>query len=297
MKILNWTDIDLDGIVSHMNIKWAFEGKNITRKHSTAHNFRENILEWLKDNSFEDYDKVYITDIDVSSSYDLIDKPNVTVIDHHESHVENMPEYEHMTNIVYEESSCAKQCYKYFKEEFNTNYTKERKKLILLTDDYDSHALKIKESMYLNIVFWNLNSGSRFDTFIKMFDNGFKGWTAQQKSIIDIHYKELEILLEKLEIFEADIKLHGKKRKVMSTFARTKINDVAVHLLDQGAEIAIVVNPRTKHVSFRANKDNTEVELDKLSAKIADGGGHKTSSGGQITDDFLKFTKLFKPIS
>ena len=298
MKILNWTHYDLDGIVSYINVKWAFEGHDVKLETTSPQEFRKDLTKWLEENSLDDYDHVYITDLDVADSYDLIDKSNVIVIDHHSSHVDNMPKYSNMNNIVRVETSCAKMMYQHFNKDLGINYSAAQKKLILLTDDYDQYALKIPESLMLNTVFWSLNITTRFETFTKMFHDGFNGWSPQQEAIIDVFNKELKNLIKSLEIFEADITLQGKKRKVLSTFVNTKINEIAIHLLkDIGADIAIVVNLKSKHISFRAHKEDESIDLSKIAAKLAGGGGHKTSAGGVITDDFMKFTKLFNKVS
>jgi oligoribonuclease NrnB/cAMP/cGMP phosphodiesterase (DHH superfamily) len=55
----------------------------------------------------------------------------------------------------------------------------------------------------------------------------------------------------------------------------------------------MVMNLRTRRVSFRKNKENIpELDLGKLAQSIAEGGGHKHSSGGKITEQVLTLTKM-----
>ena len=57
--------------------------------------------------------------------------------------------------------------------------------------------------------------------------------------------------------------------------------------------MGIVVNLKTQSVSFRRAK-NSAINVAKLAAKVADGGGHEAAAGGKLSDNFLNFTKIFK---
>ena len=91
-------------------------------------------------------------------------------------------------------------------------------------------------------------------------------------------------------------KIQGKKRYVCAVFAKQYINEVADILLsDYNAEVALVINPNTNHVSYRRTKDS-KVDLSELATKLADGAGHEYSSGSKITEKFMLFTKVLKKI-
>ena len=80
-KCYVFTDADLDGVGSFMVSRWL---KGITSFTTTTHkHFREDFVRWLSSNKLSDYEKVYIFDINVAEHFDLLDHPNVNVIDHH----------------------------------------------------------------------------------------------------------------------------------------------------------------------------------------------------------------------
>ena len=62
------------------------------------------------------------------------------------------------------------------------------------------------------------------------------------------------------------------------------------------ADVAIIVNPNSGRVSFRRRAESKNVDVSRIAAKLVDGGGHEYAAGGQVTDKFMDFTKLLKPI-
>ena len=177
----------------------------------------------------------------------------------------------------------------------DVNLTDEQKKLIILADDYDSYTLQIPESMKLNIIFWNTDKA--FETLQKQLIMGFHGFSIQQENIIKMHYDKLEKIKDTLSVYAAKINIQGKLRYVCATFTDSMINDVADILKDDyNAEIAIVVNPKENHVSFRRPKGIEQVDMSILAKTLTGGGGHEYAAGGHITDKFMQFTKLLKQI-
>ena len=292
-KVICWTHYDLDGVVSYMTLNWALN-KVVPYKVSTPRRFREDFTKWLVKNNTEDYDKIFIVDLDVSDNKDLIDKENVFIIDHHQSHEENA-DYKKAKAVVKEYKSAAELVYKIFKKLHNIELSDAQKKLILFASDYDSYTLDLPDSYKLNSIFWNTNRG--FDSFVKYFSKGFYGYTIEQENIIRFHEQKVERLRESIKVFSGKIKIQNKERRVCATFANKAPNDIADILMkDFGAEIAIVVNTKGNHVSFRRPKKGSDVNLSELAEKLVNGAGHEYASGGEITKKFLEFTKLLKQI-
>jgi oligoribonuclease NrnB/cAMP/cGMP phosphodiesterase (DHH superfamily) len=293
-KIFIFTHFDLDGVCSTLITKWTFPKAKIEYRAIAAYDFRAEVTKWLLHNSFEDYDKVFFLDLDVSGHSDLIDKENVMIIDHHKKSIP-ADVFKNAVVIVKEYTSASKLIYKVFKKLYNIELTAEQKFLILLIDDYDSYKLQLPLSRVLNSIFWNTNKS--FDSFLENFKDGFSGLTEQQETMFKIHIMDVREIISKSKFFKIDnYEVQGQKCKVVSGMADKHINDIAEHILKKyDADVIIVVNLKSNHVSFR-RKYNSTVDVSKLAETLADGGGHEYSAGGIITPQFLEFTKQLKPL-
>ena len=57
-------------------------------------------------------------------------------------------------------------------------------------------------------------------------------------------------------------------------------------------EIVMGLNPKTKTVSFRTDKD--DVNVARFAKRLFNGGGHRTAAGAHLnTEDFIKYLKLY----
>ena len=293
-KIICWTHYDLDGVISYLVLRWTL-GKKIPYKTSTPRKFREDFTKWLVNHNISDYDQIFITDLDVGEHKDLIDKSNVFIIDHHETHEKNM-DYKQAVSIIKKYKSAAELAYKAFKKLYNIKLSDAQKKLIILASDYDSYTLQIPESKKLDCVFWNTNKS--FDSFIRNFSKGFYGFSLEQENIIKLHEQKIKRIKDSMNVFYGKIKIQNQEQKVYATFANYNDNEISDILLnDFNADIAIVVNSKSNHISFRRPKNNkTNINLSILAEKLTNGGGHEYASGGELTNKFLEFTKLLQQI-
>jgi len=288
-----FTDSDLDGVTSYLAFKWFHEGVTIDYCNTTAGTFREDYTKWLSKNSVKNYDRIFVLDIDTHDHKDLIDTTQHFIIDHHKTHAEAEP-YKQAKAVVKIYSSACKLVYKVFKALYNRDITDQQKKLILIADDYDSYTHAIPSSKMLNILYWNTQN--RFESFLKTFYNGFVGFNFNQSNIIKQYQEEIESIKKNLNLFSADLTIQQLPCKVISTFATKAINDVADHLLfDHNADIAIVVNMNTKHVSFRRSKKCNVNLIDMIQKICGEGGGHEYAAGAPLTNNFLEFTKVLEP--
>lgn len=298
MKSVVFTDCDLDGCGTYLMFKWltGFTGDVEICSQS---NFRKTYMSWLKKNNPDNYKKIYIFDLDVSQkNMDLIDRENVVIIDHHETHLDNLDKYKHAKVIVKVYSSCCKLVYKLFSAKYpDVKLTDCQKLLMLLVDDYDSYELKLKDSYSLNVVLWNY-VGNRAQQFERDFGNGFQGFSQTHLNIIHLNNKKVERILSELEVYQGEIPLNGKNHRVCATTTSSNLNEVAHHVIyEYNCDICLVLNLSTKRVSFRKNKHTIpEVDLGKLAKSIADGGGHVDSAGGSITEQVLTLTKILTPV-
>jgi nanoRNase/pAp phosphatase (c-di-AMP/oligoRNAs hydrolase) len=297
MKIMVFTDSDLDGVTSFLLFKWFFNNHHIDVENTSITNFRKKYTKWLSQTNPKLYDRIYILDLDIHDCLDLIDTDKHVIIDHHKSHEENN-NYKNATTMIKTYSSCCKLMYKLFKNLYNTDpLNKQQKKLLLLVDDYDSYTLQLPESKKLNYIYWNTQN--KFKTFIKQYYNGFTDFTYEQQNILKLHSQEIKEQTKNIEIYGVKTKVQNKELTILSTFSDKNINDMAELLLKKyRADIAIVVNNQTKHVSLRQDKNtNKKINLIDFTKKITgDGGGHEFATGAPLSDNFIEFTKKLKKI-
>jgi nanoRNase/pAp phosphatase (c-di-AMP/oligoRNAs hydrolase) len=300
MKIHVFTDCDLDGAASLLAFNWLVNDSNTTYTITRVTDFRRTFLEWLKSNNIEDYEKIFIIDLDVSQdSVDIVDRENIIIVDHHDTHVENISKYKNATIVIQKETSCAKLLYNTFKK--STELTTNQQFIIAMADDYDSYELKIPQSYDMNIVFWNYQ-GDRFAKFKADFGRGFTGFGRYHKNIIMLHKKKLEKLKNNIQIFEADIPVSKVQTKFISTFADSCINEIAEFIINKySADVGVVVNLKSKKASFRKSKA-CKVNLGQLTKTLFKGGGHEYAAGASIQNEdgssnnnFLSFSKMFNP--
>ena len=299
-KCIIFSDCDLDGIGSYLVFRWFTGMKNIEHEICSQSNFRKTFSAWSMKNKIEDYDKVYIFDLDVSqNNLDLVDHENVSIVDHHDTHVQNKDKYKKATTILSEYTSCCKLLYDLLRKKYEKRkLTDHQKLLILMVDDYDSYKLQVKGSYELNVILWNY-VGQRAEQFTRDFGDGFKGFNQSHLNMIALNKKKVTRVISELQIFEGSLPLNGKKYNLFATMASESLNEVAHHVINSyKCDIVMVMNMNTKRVSFRVNKEKCpEVDLGKLASSIAEGGGHPYSAGGQLTDKVLTLTKLLTPVT
>jgi len=297
-KCVIFSDCDLDGIGSYLVFKWL---TNLKVEHHicSQSNFRRTYSAWMKKANPDTYDKIYIFDLDVSQNCtDLIDRKNVTIIDHHDSHVQNKHVYKKARAIVEPYSSCCKLMYKLLKTKHpDRELTQEQKTLVLMVDDYDSYELKLKNSYNMNVVLWNY-VGDRAQQFERDFGNGFKGFNQTHLTMIHLNNKKVARVISELDVYHGMIPISGKKYKINATMASENLNEVAHYVVDSfDCDICMVINLKTSRVSFRKNKNRIpDLDLGKLATTIAEGGGHINSAGGKLNEKVMTLTKMLQPV-
>ena len=295
-NIFVFTDCDLDGAGSYLMFKW-FINDNIPYKITRVNDFKSIFESWYAQNH-DKYDMIYILDLDVSQEcLELVDKKNITIIDHHKTHVENKHKYKNASTVIQEQSSCTKFLYSIFSKKYKKQLTDEQKLMVLYIDDYDCYELKFPQSYNLNIIYWNYQ-GDRLEKFIKDFGKGFSGFTDYQKNIILYNQNKLKSIKNKLDVHVANnISIGKNKYKMVSVFADSYVNEVADHIIkNYKADIGFVINLKSKKVSLRKS-NSCELDLGKFAIKLFDaGGGHEYAAGGLLNEKFMQFSKLFSPI-
>jgi oligoribonuclease NrnB/cAMP/cGMP phosphodiesterase (DHH superfamily) len=293
-KYFIFTDCDLDGAGSYIMFPW-FTGKFPDRMALRVNDFESKYKHWVSQGNLNKYDRVFILDLDISrvDCIELVDNEKVTIIDHHQTHVDNKHVYKHAKTHIEKYPSCTKMVYNMFKKG-GKDLSTEQKMIVAMVDDYDSYTLKIPQSYHLNLLFWNYQ-GDRVEKFINEFGSGYKEFTDEQKTIINFYQKKLENIKKDLSVHWAEIPIGDKTYKFISVFADECINEVADHIIkNYKADVGVVVNLKSNKVSLRRSK-KCELSLGNLAEKLFDqGGGHDEAAGGVLCETFLKFSSIFK---
>lgn len=294
-KIHIITHIDMDGACSYLTTSWFHPNCDISYTTiKTATHFRQDFLNWLLKYKVDDFDIVYILDLDCYEAKDLIDHSNVRIFDHHDSHVQKIEsggKYQNAKVIVKVYSSCSLLLYKIFSAaKPDIHISKAQKALIMLVDDYDSYTLKTNKSLFLNWVYCSYNNW--FQSFIDRFYSGFTGFNHNEASMIKLVKNRILKTLKEGSYFEG----HIGQYRIVATFADNDVNEIHNALLSKyNPDITLVVMPKPGRVSWRRNNNNN-IEVNKFAEKFNNGGGHKYAAGGEITDHFLELVKKFEPI-
>ena len=111
------------------------------------------------------------------------------------------------------------------------------------------------------------------------------------KQIINFYNQKIE-KVSNTPVYVGEVSISGEKVKIASTFAKGDVNDLAAELIiDEDCQIAIIVNTEANEVSFR-KRNNCKINLDNLAKKLCNGQGSNKAARGEITENFLNFTKL-----
>ena len=290
MHILIFTDSDLDGAGSALLLKEVFAGHEViiveTSEYRILNEFKNR---W---NTLDHFDKIFVCDLSLNEEQAIaINRSNVVVVDHHETHSKFVEQYTKAKAIVTPYSSNTKLIFDKFKSKINV--TPEKEALVNLIDQYDSWSFDFPRELdpaRLNAIYYGYNK-PKTEKFIESFKEGLREYTAHEKGAIKLHFKAF---VEQLE----NPKFTGKIKdyKVVSTFVTKQVNEVANYMLDKyDADVAIMVNLDLKVVSFRKQR-GVQLNLGKLAEKLCEGGGAHNLAGGKLTETFANWTKTLTPI-
>lgn len=293
-----FTDCDLDGAGSYMTYKWLNPEEDISYTVTRVNDLYQHVKAFADRGDFDKYDQVLFFDFDVSDKkiHELIDRENVTIIDHHESNIDD-------TDVIYRSAKCiieesTSTCKLVYKNYNGANKLSPTQKLfVYLVDDYDSYTLNRVESKQLNDVFWSYK-GDRLAKLYRDFNaDGFTGFNTYHNNMLIIKQKDIADIKSKAEIYIGEIDTGKNAYTVSSIMCDRHINDIADYVLDKtGTDAAMVVNPKTSKVSFRKRNDSCTLSMVKLASVLTDeSGGHESAAGGLICDKFLNFTKKLVP--
>ena len=289
-KIQVITHTDLDGVVSYLVLCWIY-GRKLDVVGTTPMKLEQDYNKLIS--SGKQWDKLYFLDLDVSKIGEQIDLKNTVVLDHHKT---NLYPFKNAVVRIYNETSCAKLIYDTFFKATNKPLTGSQKTLIALADDWDSNTKSTPLSESLNIVYHSMSD--KFNSFVEDYWDGFKPFDKFKENTILLYKKHRKEYIDTLSPFVGEIEFDGQKNiKVGAVFCNKFVQECCDHLLNKfKVDVAIAVLIEQKRIAVRRNSNNSTIDVSKFVQRIASGGGHEAAAGGNLTEEFIEFTKMLKPL-
>lgn len=289
-----WTDISLDGACSYLVFNWI-KGSPIEVKSTSTGKFNEVFTKWRESTDTSKYDNIYILNLNVSNSIELVDHSNITIIDNSKSHNDVKGRYKNAKTIIKDELSTSILLLNLFIKK--KTFTAAQAALVYLVTGFESGECKMmKMANELNTIYWGMYYRN-LPLFASDFAAGFSGFSTRHQNVLHICKNKLEELISDLVIYTGDFKSPtNDKYSIVSVFANQSHSELCDYLIDKtNSDIAIIVNTETQNVFFKRAK-KCKLSMCKLAEVLCGGGGNDVVSGGSITDKFMEFTKILKTL-
>lgn len=282
---------DLDGVCSYLVLCW-FYNKKFDVLPTTPHKLQQDVTNLLTPDS--NFAKLIFLDLDVSKIGDIIDNENTIIFDHHKT---NIYPFKKAKTRIYNETSCCKLIYDSLFKNTEKQITSQQKTLIALADDWDSNTRATPLSEHLNIVYHSM--ADKFNSFVEDYYRGFKTFNKFEQNTILLYKKHKEDYLKTLNPFVGNIDfLEQQNVKVGAVFCNKYVQECCDFLLSKyKVDVAIAVLIEQKRIVVRRSNLNNSLDVSKFVQRIASGGGHEAAAGGHLTEEFIEFTKLLKPLT
>ena len=285
------THTDLDGVVSYLVLCWYY-GRKLDVIGTTPIKLEQDYDKLVA--SGKQWSVIYFLDLDVSKIGSKIDKKNTVIFDHHKT---NLYQFENAIARIYNETSCAKLLYDSIFKNKDKPITSKQKTLIALADDWDSATKATPLSESLNIVYHSMSN--KFNSFVEDYYNGFEQFDKFKQNTITLYKKHRKEYIEQLTPFFGNVEFDGQQDiKVGAVFCDKFVQECCDWLFaSYNVDIAIAVLIDQKRIAVRRNVNCTKVDVSKFVQRIASGGGHEAAAGGNLTEEFVEFTKMLKPLN
>ena len=281
---------DLDGVVSYLVLCWLY-GRKLDVLGTTPKKLEDDYDKLVASKT---WDKIYFLDLDVSKIGEKIDNSNTVVLDHHKT---NLYQFKNAITKIYNETSCAKLIYDTLFKAVVKELTQAKKTLIALADDWDSNAKKTPLSGQLNIVYHSMSN--KFQSFVEDYYKGFQPFDKFKTNTITLYHKHCKEYIDTLAPFKGTIEFEGQKDvRVGAVFCEKFVQECCEWLLSEhNLDVAIAVIIKQQRIAVRRHPNVSNVDVSKFVQRIAGGGGHEAAAGGNLTEDFIEFTKMLKPFN
>lgn len=299
-RILNITHIDLDGIVSTINLKNYFRDVfYVQTNYDKINDYFRNVI--FKDNcSFKNPDFIFVTDISIEDEVLLEAEKRgikVIVLDHHET-AYGLNKYENCYVDEGDVLSGAGVVLQFIKE---LGY-KDAKldKLNEIANDYDLFLFKKKPELrkftikgkkrslaeMLNTLYFNV--GFEKEGFVERWMDGWQqGFTKFEIDLIKNEQEDANTFM-KTVIGNPSIEVKLAENKYLILKSHHIMSMAEYYLDEKGLDLVIFYDPKRQKFSGRVN-DNAKINIGKifklLNNKyefISNGGGHEKAGGGNM---------------
>ena len=295
MRIKMFTHIDLDGVGCAILLQNAYRNAKIDIEYCEYNNINEKVEEFLNENNYTDYDKIFITDISVNEKIaEKIDYIHnireFVLLDHHKT-ADWLNKYRWATveeNSEYlERKTSGTQMLHEWMISHNSEYIKNNwynsKEFIRLVNDYDT---------------WHWNTigdllPKKFNDLLYIYgrDKFIEKVLFELRSCLTHFHSTDELILElKQQEIDNFIESKNKTLKIVEiddvnlgiVFAESNISELGNKLCKLNPNIDAIAIININHsISYRTIKDDIDVSA---IAKKYGGGGHSKSSGSPISD-------------
>lgn len=298
-KIFAFIDSGIDGATSLLILKWLYGWNNVHHFEAYNGNISDVITNWTKVNDISKFDHIYIIDLDISESIiDIVNKKVFCIVDHHANNIKRKDRFTNCTALIANTTSCSKLLYNIFKSELSKVLTLPQKNLIALVDCCDSYTFTLPNSRELSIVYNNSTTQrDKVQKYINDFKVGSVELTEPQRNIVEFHKNRVKKAINELQPYFATFSVNKNSYKGVSAFTTSCINEVSDYILSKyKADISFVINTETSTVSLRRSRE-CNADLSELAKKLLNGYGYEYAAGGKLSDTFLMFSKIFKPVN
>ncbi|WP_144472787.1 DHH family phosphoesterase [Bacillus pumilus] len=309
-KIKLFTHTDLDGVGCDVLGRLAFE--NIDVSHVDYHNVDTEVEAFIQKHEYEEYDRVFITDIsvnaDVAHLIQTFMPEKTTLLDHHQTalHLNSYDWADVRTVGVLGKESGTNMFFEYLT--MSGFFYRER-----IGDPIEAFVEKVRrydtwewrelyndeEALKLNNLFWLLGKEKFVKEFIKKFNSNLftfseGNWNqmfdSSDEAVLEVDRNKAEAYFYKKSKQMVRTKLFG--RSIGVVFAEQYISELGNHLSEKNKDLSYIaiIDMGQKKVSLRTVKD--DINLGTEVASRFEGGGHAKASGFQFSEDIQKLSIL-----
>ncbi len=293
MKIFLISDIsDIDGITPVILSQLTFSSFDYHLLHVTK--LDAYLEEKIKDRFFDNYDKIFITDLCMSE--ELAKKINTTplkdkiqVLDHH---YRNIPlnSYSFITvvderNGIHESGTSL--YYEYLLEHYlNDNIKKESVSymvsLVRLNDTWDWKRFGVEEARYLPILLSYYGIDYYIDNYVRFLKEHNKFYfTEAEQLLIDVERKRVKNYIEEQKERVIFKELNGYHVGIVfAELYRSDLGNALAEFYQDKIDFIIIIN-LNRSISYRGVKEDISVAD---FANIYGGSGHMKAAGSPLPD-------------
>ena len=293
-RIKLFTDSDLDGVSCAILGKFIFKD-NIDITLCTPKDVDNVITEFIKNNEFTKYNKVFITDLCIKETtgalIDSVNKYKFRLFDHHRSnYVNSKYDWAYIHESISGKKTCGTELlWNHFKDYYinwsdDSDYSviDQYVEFVRLWDTWewvDSGDAGIY-AKNLNTIFGILQNKRFINNILeRLIDNNYEYISDCEQEIIDIEEnRKKRYINQKMKNVRI---INNCKYKIGYVFAENYISELGNHIAKNIKDIdfAAIINADTSVVSLRAIKE-ANVNLGEIAKEFSpQGGGHPLSAG------------------